>query len=465
MDTASYSWSDDPVAGHGHAAPWNAVLMTEGRHQVIVVGGGFGGIRVARALARAEAGVTIVDRTNHHLFQPLLYQVATGILPDGLIAPALRSVVRKQANARVVLADVRQLDLQGRVVHALAPDGQQLTLPYDTLVVAAGCADAYFGHDDWSVFAPGLKTLEDARHLRSHILGAFEMAELASDPAERTAYLTFAVIGAGPTGVEVVGQVAELAHEALPREFKSVATTEANILLIEAGPAALAAFAPKLQRYTRRRLQKMGVQVLLNTAARAMDSGSVTVTGPDGDQRIPARTKIWAAGVRASPLAAMLAEATGASTDRAGRVAVRPDCSLPGHPEVFAIGDMVSLNDLPAVAQPAIQEGTYVGRLIRARLAGQPGPPPFAYRDKGSMATIGHLSAVTDSYGMTFTGVTGYTMWGFVHVLYLVGWGNRIGAILNWARALTFTKNRSHRTITAEHVRQELTGETQHPSR
>jgi NADH:ubiquinone reductase (H+-translocating) len=283
--------------------------------------------------------------------------------------------------------------------------------------------------------APGLKTLEDARHLRSHILGAFEMAELA--------------------------------HEALPREFKSVATTEAKILLIEAGPAVLAAFAPKLQRYTRRRLQKMGVQVLLNTAARAMDSGSVTITGPEGDRRIPARTKIWAAGVRASPLAAMLAEATGAGTDRAGRVAVRPDCSLPGHPEVFAIGDRVSLNDLPAVAQPAIQEGTYVGRLIRARLAGQPGPPPFAYRDKGSMATIGHLSAVTDSYGMKFTGVTGYTMWGFVHVLYLVGWGNRVGAILNWAwaRALTFAKNRSHRTITAELVRDEPTGQTGHPSR
>jgi NADH:quinone reductase (non-electrogenic) len=262
--------------------------MSEGRHRVIVVGGGFGGIRTARALARADVDVTIVDRTNHHLFQPLLYQVATGILPDGLIAPALRSVVRKQANARVVLADVKHLDLHGRVVHALAPDGQQLTLPYDTLVVAAGCADAYFGHDEWSVFAPGLKTLEDARHLRSHILGTFEMAELAADPAERAAYLTFAVIGAGPTGVEVVGQVAELAHEALPREFKSVATTEAKILLIEAGPAVLAAFAPKLQHYTRRRLQRMGVQVLLNTAARAMDSGSVTVIGPDGDRRIPA---------------------------------------------------------------------------------------------------------------------------------------------------------------------------------
>src|SRR5690242_10961530 len=258
--------------------------MSQGRHRVVIVGGGFGGVRAARALARTDVDITIVDRTNHHLFQPLLYQVATGILPDGLIAPALRSVVSKQANARVVLADVQHLDLDGRVVHALAPDGQKLMLSYDSLVVAAGCTDAYFGHDEWAVFAPGLKTLEDAGHLRSHILGAFEMAELATDPAERAAYLTFAVIGAGPTGVEVVGQIAELAHETLRREYRSVATTEAKILLIEAGPQVLATFAPKLQRYTQRRLRRMGVEVMLNTMARDMDSGSVTVTGPDGGQ-------------------------------------------------------------------------------------------------------------------------------------------------------------------------------------
>jgi NADH dehydrogenase len=430
--------------------------MSDGRPRVVVVGGGFGGIRATRALASTDVDITIVDRTNHHLFQPLLYQVATGILPEGLIAPALRSVVRRQSNVRVVLADVQDLDLDGRIVHALAPDGRKLMLPYDSLVVAAGCTDAYFGHDEWSVFAPGLKTLEDARHLRDHILGAFEMAELATDPAERAAYLTFAVIGAGPTGVEVVGQISELAHETLPREYKSVMTTEAKILLIEAGPQVLAAFAPKLQRYTQRRLQKMGVEVWLNTRARDMDSGSVTVTGPDRDGRIPARTKIWAAGIQASPLASLLAAATGADTDRAGRVTVLPDCSLPGYPEVFAIGDMAQLNDLPGVAQPAIQEGIYVGKLIRARLAGETGTAPFAYRDKGSMATIGHLSAVTDSFGMKFTGVTGYTMWGFVHVLYLVGWGNRVAAVLNWARALTFSKNRPHRSISYEHARNEL---------
>ena len=306
---------------------------------MVVVGGGFGGVRAARALARADADITIVDRTNHHLFQPLLYQVTTGILPGGLIAPALRSVVSKQANASVVLAEVQHLDLDGRVVHALAPDDRKLTLPYDSLVVATGCTDAYFGHREWPVSRLRLKTLEDAHRLRSHILGAFEMAELATDPAERAAYLTFAVIGARPTGVEMIGQVAELAHEALPRGYRSVATTEAKILLIKAGPRP-GRIRPKLQRYTRRRLQRMGVDVLLNTAARAMDQSSVTVRGPDGDRRIPARTKIWAAGVQASPLAAMLAKATGADADRVGRVAVRPDCSLPGHPEVFAVGDM-----------------------------------------------------------------------------------------------------------------------------
>ncbi len=342
--------------------------MSNPRHKVVVVGGGFGGVNATRALARAAVDVTIVDRTNHHLFQPLLYQVATGILPDGLIAPALRNVLRSQANARVVLAEVQDLDLDGRVVRAPAPDGQNLTLPYDTLVVAAGCTDAYFGHDGWAVLAPGMKTLEDARHLRSHIFSAFEMAEQASDPADQAAYLTFAVVGGGPTGVEMVGQLAELAHQVLPREYKSVVTTEAKILLIEAGPAVLATFAPKLQRYTQRRLERMAVDILLNTMARAMDHDSVTVEGPDGQTRIPARTKIWAAGVQGSPLAKVLARATGTDTDRAGRIAVLPDCSLPGHPEVFAIGDMALLNDLPGVAQPAIQEGAYVGRLIRARL-------------------------------------------------------------------------------------------------
>ena len=430
--------------------------MTAERHQVVVVGGGFGGINVTRALARADVDVTVVDRTNHHLFQPLLYQVATGILPEGLIAPAVRSVIGKQRNARALLAEVVGLDLRQRVVSAVAPDGRPIALRYDTLVVASGATHAYFGNDHWAEFAPGMKTLEDARHLRSHILSAFEMAELATDPAERAEYLTFVVVGAGPTGVELVGQVAELAHRVLPRDYRSVDTTEAVIQLVEAAPAVLGPFDPKLQRYTHERLERMGVRVRVNTMAVAMDDDSITVKGPDGEERIAARTKIWAAGVQASPLAKLLADATGAELDRAGRVAVQQDCSLPGHPEVFAIGDMVSLNKLPGVAQPAMQEGKYVGKVIRARLEGDTTVAPFKYFDKGSMATIGYRHAVAEAFGMKFTGILGYTMWGFIHVAYLVGWGNRIGTMYTWARALTFTKSRAHRIITFEQAREEI---------
>jgi NADH:ubiquinone reductase (H+-translocating) len=433
--------------------------MTERRHQVVVVGGGFGGLNATHSLAKADVDVTLVDRTNHHLFQPLLYQVAAGIMPEGLIAPALRSVIKKQANARALLAEVTNMDLDTKVVHAVAPDGRRLELAYDTLVVAGGATHSYFGRDQFSEFAPGMKTLEDARHLRSHILSAFEMAELATDPQERSEWLTFVVIGAGPTGVELVGQVAELAHMVLPRDYRSVDTTEAKILLLEGAGAVLGPFDPKLQRYTRARLEKMGVEVRLNTLAVDMDQESITVKGPDGVERIPTRTRIWAAGVQASPLAKMLAEATGAETDRAGRVAVNPDCTLPGHPEVFAVGDMVSLNRLPGVAQPAIQEGKYVGKVLKARLAGKSKIEPFKYFDKGSMATIGHLHAVADAFGRRFTGVVGYTMWGVVHVTYLIGWGNRLGTVYTWARSLTFTKNRAHRIITFEQAKQELGSE------
>src|SRR5687768_8819470 len=342
------------------------------RHRVVVVGGGFGGLNAVRALEHADADVTVVDRTNHHLFQPLLYQVAAGILPPGLIAPALRSVIKKQSNARALLADVRELDLDRRVVHADGPDGRPIELAYDTLVVAAGATHSYFGRDEFAEFAPGMKTIEDARYLRDQILLAFEMAELSTDPAERAEWLTFVVIGAGPTGVELVGQVAELAHTVLPREYRSVHTSEARILLLEGAGAVLPPFAPKLQRYTHRQLEEMGVEVSLNSLAVAMDDESVTVKGPDGLETIRCRTRIWAAGVQASPLAKMLAEQAGVETDRAGRLPVNPDCTVLRHPEVFAIGDMVSLNKLPGVAQPALQEGKYVGKVIKARLAGGP---------------------------------------------------------------------------------------------
>jgi NADH dehydrogenase len=430
-------------------------MAEEHRHRVVVVGGGFGGLNVTRALAHADVDVTVVDRTNHHLFQPLLYQVAAGILPPGLIAPALRGVIKKQRNARALLAEVTDLDLDARVVRASGPDGRPLELPYDTLVVAGGATHSYFGRDEFARYAPGMKTVEDARHLRDQILLAFEMAELATDPQERAEWLTFVVIGAGPTGVELVGQVAELAHKVLPQDYRSVDTREARIVLLEGAGAVLPPFAPKLQRYTHGRLEKMGVEVRVNTLAVGMDDDSVTVKGPGGEETIRTRTRIWAAGVQASPLARQLAERSGAETDRAGRIAVNPDCTVPGRPEVFAIGDMVSLNNLPGVAQPAMQEGKYVGKVIKARLAGDGKVAPFQYFDKGSMATIGHRSAVADAFGMKFTGVLGYTMWGVIHVLYLVGWGNRLGTVYTWARALTFSRNRGHRIITFEQAHEQ----------
>jgi NADH dehydrogenase len=429
--------------------------MPNQRHRVVVVGGGFGGLNATRALAGADVDITLVDRTNHHLFQPLLYQVAAGILSPGLIAPAIRSVIKKQTNARVLLADVNELDLDDRVVVAHAPDGRRLELPYDTLVVAGGATHAYFGRDDFAEFASGMKTIEDARHVRSFLLTAFEMAELATDPAERAEWLTFVVIGAGPTGVELVGQVGELAHQVLPGDYRSVDTTEARILLVEGLGAVLGPFDPKLQRYAQRELEKKGVEIRLNTLAVDMDHESITLKGPDGLETIRCRSRIWAAGVKASPLAKMLADATGAETDRAGRVAVNPDCTLPEHPEVFALGDMVSLNKLPGVAQPAIQEGKYVGKLIKARLAGNTEVKPFKYLDKGSMATIGHNSAVANAFGRKFTGFLAYLMWAFVHVLYLIGWGNRLGTLYNWFRSLAYARNRGHRLITFEQAHTE----------
>ncbi len=433
--------------------------MASEQHRVLVIGGGFGGLSATRALAGLDVQVTLVDRTNHHLFQPLLYQVASGILPPGLIAPALRQVVRKQANARVLLAEVSDVDLDRQLVRVREPDGRYAELPYDTLVAAAGATHSYFGKDQFAKFAPGMKTMEDSRYLRDKILSSFEMAELATDPAERAEWLTFVVVGAGPTGVELIGQIAELAHKVLPREFRDVDTSEAKIILLEGAPSVLPPFPLKLQRYTQRQLEKMGVEIRLNTLAIDMDHDSITVQAPSGREIIRAKTRIWAAGVQASPLARLLADKTGATTDRAGRVPVGPDCTLPGHPEVFAIGDMVALNNLPSVAQSAMQEGKYVGKVIRARLAGHEPPGPFQYSDRGSMATIGHRRAVAESTGMTFTGLPAYLMWGFVHVTYLIGWGNRLGTIYTWARALYLSKSRGHRIISFQTAGYEIGGQ------
>jgi NADH dehydrogenase len=417
-------------------------------HRVVVVGGGFGGLSATRALRGAPVELLLIDRSNHHLFQPFLYQVATGILSEGEVATPLRGVLHRQRNARVRLAEVNGFDLDARTVSAIGYDGVEHAHPYDTLVVAAGAGSSYFGHDEWEQFAPGLKNLRDALHIRTRILGAFERAADSAEAAERTASLTFVVVGAGPTGVEVTGQISELARRTLPRDFSAIDTTSSRIVLVDAGSAVLAPFPDKLRRRAASDLERMGVEIHLETMATDVDADGVELTAKDGSkERVPCRTVVWAAGVHASPLAKMLGEAAGAEVDRAGRVAVQPDCTLPGHPEVFAVGDMVSLDHLPGVAQPAIQEGHYVAKMIRSRLRGGDAPPPFKYRDKGSMAVIGRSRAVVDAYGVKLAGRPALLGWAFVHIAYLVGWGNRLVTLTRWFFAFVL-RARGQRAIT-----------------
>ena len=415
------------------------------------------GLNATRELADADVDLTLVDRTNHHLFQPLLYQVADRHpLARADRAGAARHPQGPAQRPRAARRGLRPRPGRARSSARTARTAATVELPYDSLVVAAGATHSYFGKDEFAEFAPGMKTIEDARYIRDTILAKFEMAEMATDPAERAEWLTFVVIGAGPTGVELAGQIAELAHTVLPQDYRSVNTREARIVLLEGAPAVLPPFDKKLQAYTHEQLEKMGVEVHLNSLAVAMDHESITFKGPDGVHDIRARTRIWAAGVAASPLAKMLAEKAGVETDRAGRILVSPDCTVPGHPEVFAIGDMVSLNKLPGVAQPALQEGSYVGNVIKERLAGDTDGKPFHYFDKGSMATIGYRAAVADAFHVKVTGLIAYIMWAAVHVWYLIGWGNRILTIYQWARNLVFTKNRNHRIITFYRSKQDL---------
>jgi len=417
---------------------------------VVIVGAGFGGLFAARFLGTAPVEVTLVDRTNHHLFQPLLYQVATGILSSGEIAPPTRDVLKRQANALVELAEVTAIDLDARRVTALRPGGGELTLPYDSLVVGAGVGQSYFGHDEFAEFAPGMKTLADALAHRERIFGAFEMAELADDEDERRAWLTFAVVGGGPTGVEVSGQIAELARRALRRNFRRFDPAGARVLLFEGGPAVLASFGDKLSGRGAKDLAKTGVEIHTGSIVTAVDADGVDVKGPDGAvTRYPAKTKIWAAGVTASPLAAMLAEASGAELDRAGRIKVRPDCSLPGHPEAFVVGDMMNLDDLPGVAEVALQTGIHAAKTIRRRLDGLE-PKPFKYRDLGSMAAISRRRAVVSVHGVKLSGFAGWIVWLFVHLTFLTGFKNRFKTLISWTlsfvgsgrteRAIVFTE-------------------------
>ncbi|ANZ39444.1 NADH dehydrogenase [Lentzea guizhouensis] len=394
-----------------------------GKHRVVVVGGGFGGLGVVRGLKRADVEVTLIDRTNHHLFQPLLYQVATALLPAGDIAPAFRAILRKQRNARVLLGEVTGFDTQKKLVDVDLADGTAHRVPYDTLVVAAGARDSYFGNDEWARHAPPMKTLEQAVDLRSRLLRAFEHA-VTGDPKE---WLSFAVIGAGPTGVELAGQLADLARRALKGQFREIDPRDLRITLLDGVPHVLPPFSEPLREHARKKLEQLGVTVMTGAMVESIDGHGLTTK--DGD-RVEARTIIWAAGVQASELSRKLAEATGAELDRKGKIIVSPvDCSVT--PEIFAVGDMVNLNDLPGIAEPAIQEGHHVARVIRARLEGRE-HKPFKYLDLGTMATISPGDAVADIKKLRLTGVIGKVAWAVVHIAFLVGWRNRLAVLANW---------------------------------
>jgi len=418
---------------------------------VVIVGSGFGGLFAAHALAKAPVDVTLIGKTTHHLFQPLLYQVATGILSEGEIAPPTREVLRRQTNARVVLGEVTDIDLAARTVTSTIL-GRTTIHPYDELIVAAGAGQSYFGNDQFAEFAPGMKSIDDALELRGRIFGAFELAELTDDPVERDRLMTFVVVGAGPTGVEMAGQIAELAHRTLRRDFRRIDPTTARIVLLDAAPAVLPSFGEKLGVRARRQLNEIGVEVQLGAMVTDVDADGIEIKDADGQvRRITAATKIWAAGVQASPLGRTLGEQSGAAVDRAGRVAVQPDLTLPGHPEVHVIGDMMSLDKLPGVAQVAIQGGRYAAEAIKRRTDGRPPQGPFRYFDKGSMATISRFHAVADIGKLKFEGFLAWMIWLVVHLFYIVGFKSRVTTVLHWAISF-LGRGRSQRVATQQQV-------------
>jgi NADH dehydrogenase len=431
--------------------------MAPSPHRVVVVGGGFGGLQAVHKLRRAPVEVTLIDRRNFHLFQPLTYQVATGALSPGDIAYPLRAIVKRHRNVRVLLAEVADVDLDAHQLH-LRPVGEipaPATIPYDTLIVAGGSRYSYFGHDDWSEFAAEVKSLESALTVRGHILSAFEAAETEPDPARQAAWLTFVVVGAGPTGVEIAGQIGELARDTLRRDFRTIDPRSGRILLIEMADRVLTSFPPSLSNKAARSLHRLGVTTLLGSTVVGIDGHSVTIQHADGTtERIETRTAVWAAGVTASGLATRLGERSGAELDRAGRVTVEPDLTLPGHPEVFALGDMVRVRSrtgevttLPGVAPVAMQQGRYAAKVVRARLrSAQAGD--FRYRDKGNLATIGRGAAVADIKGIHLSGFVAWLTWLFVHLWYLIGFQNRVVVFIRWSFSF-FTRGRGARLITA----------------
>jgi NADH dehydrogenase len=419
-------------------------------HRVVIVGCGFAGLFAAKALRRAQVEVVVVDRTNHHLFQALLYQVATGVLSEGDIAPPIRDVLRHQRNTRVVLGEVVDVDVDERKL-TIDTLGQATTLPYDSLILATGASQSYFGHDEYARHAPGMKTIDDALELRGRIFGAFEIAELEPDDAAREPWLTFAIVGAGPTGVELAGQIAELSRRALRANFRRFDPKTARIVLLDAADTVLGAYPERLRRRAQLDLERLGVEVCFGTRVVGVDETGLDVsTGEGAMGRIEARTKIWAAGVQGSRLGRLLADRAGANVDRAGRVEVHADCSLPGHPELFVVGDLMALNGLPGLAEVARQSGHHAAKTIVRRLRGRE-PKPFRYVDLGTMSTIARFRAVASIGRLQITGWAGWLMWLFVHLVFLTGFKNRLSAVANWAVAF-LGRGRRQRTITKQQV-------------
>jgi NADH dehydrogenase len=422
------------------------------KHRVVVIGSGFGGLFGTKALRRADVEVTMIAKTTHHLFQPLLYQVATGILSEGEIAPPTREVLAHQRNATVLLGEVTDIDLAARTVtHDVL--GRQTVTPYDSLIVAAGSGQSYFGNDRFAAYAPGMKSIDDALELRGRIFGAFELAEVNARRGESVDHLlTFVVVGAGPTGVEMAGQIAELSRKTLREDFRTINSRQARVILLDAAAQVLPPFGKQLGEKTKRELEKLGIEVQLGAMVVDVDERGLVVQDRDGTKRrIEAVTKVWAAGVQASPLTRTLADQTGAALDRAGRISVNPDLTLPGHPEVFVVGDMISLDHLPGVAQVAIQGAKYAAKEIDRRIKGKEPQGPFKYFDKGDMATIARFKAIARIRKLRITGVVAWLMWLVVHLFYLTGFKNRVTALVHWF--VTFVSNdRSERTATEQQI-------------
>jgi NADH dehydrogenase len=442
---------DVPAAAPDPADLPPASAPGRARHRVVIVGCGFGGLFAAKRLRRVDAQVTVLDRTNHHLFQPLLYQLATGILSEGDIAPPIRDVLRRQRNTNVLLGELVAIDADARRL-MVELGGSRSQIPYDSLIVATGSRQSYFGHDEFERHAPGLKTIDDALELRGEIFGAFEMAEREQDRQARQRWLTFVVVGAGPTGVEMAGQIAELAHRSLRGNFRAIDPSDARVVLLDGTPTALATFPAKLQEHALDGLRKLGVEVELGTLVTGVDAKGVSTNAEDPAlQRIEAATKMWAAGVEGSSAGRMLAQATGVELDRSGRVKTQADCTLPGHPEIFVVGDLMSLDDLPGLAEVAMQSGRHAAETIRRRLAGDDSSRPFRYRDLGTMTTVSRFRAIAVIGPVRAWGLIGWLLWLLVHLTFLTGFKNRVAVLANWTIAFIGSA-RPQRAITARQV-------------